>query len=232
MKFVFLHVGNEIWAPTILVRSLRALHPNAEIIQCSDRISPEIADVSLVNRLDDDPSKLMTFRLKSFSRVEGDGPTWFLDTDMICTGELDPSSVLQESNVALCARHFSVNTVINAGFGSLDLSEYRGMKFGTIYPYLACTTLTNISEFWRDCLENLNQLHPKFHLWFGDQEAIRNVAQLPKYRVTQLPESVYACPPEFENPANPPKIIHYKGNRKPLMQQRARRMGLLAQPIP
>ncbi len=225
MKLVFLHVGKEILAPTILVRSIHARHPNAEIIQCSDRNSPEIADVSSVNRLDDDPSNLMTFRLKSFSRVEGDGPTWFLDTDMICTGDLDPNGVLQGANVALCVRQFNVNALINIQFRGMDLSEYRGMTLGAVYPYLACTTLTSNSKFWLDCLDNLNHLDPKFHLWYGDQEAIRNVAKLAKYRVARLPESVYACPPEHENPSSLPKILHYKGNRKPLMMQRAQQMG-------
>jgi hypothetical protein len=226
-QVVFLHVGQDIKPATILVRSIRGHHPNAKIIQCSDQGSPEIADVDTVERFDGDITKLMIFRLQSFAAVTIVGPTWFLDTDMICIRPL-PNNILTRNGVAVCSRQSNSNDLFNHNFRGINFTEYRGMTFGAVYPFLACTTLLSEPTFWNECLNNLLQLDPKFHLWYGDQEAIRNVVNEKRFSVSLLPESLYACPPEFEDTSLPPNIIHFKGARKARMFDRAMRLGLLA----
>jgi len=109
----------------------------------------------------------------------------------------------------------------------MSLHEYSGMRVGAVYPYIACATISGRREFWSDCLDNLLRLDPKFHSWYGDQEAIRNVIRSGKYRISTLPESVYGCLPEYEKRVPPPKIIHFKGSgRKSLMIARASQLGL------
>ena len=71
----------------------------------------------------------------------------------------------------------------------------------------------------------MEALPAKFHYWYGDQEAIRNIVNSGRYQVTDLPESLYACLPEYETPAVAPVISHYKGMRKTLIAMRVAREG-------
>ena len=216
---VFLHVGNETLFPTLLVRSLRMHNPNASIVQCSDPCSPKIPGVDEVFRFVGDVSNLMTFRLWCFSSLDITIPTLFLDTDMLCVGSVDPAQAIQDADVAVCAREFGCQDIINTSFREMDLSEYSGKTFGEVYPYVACATITRSSKFWKDCLQNLQQLHPKFHFWYGDQEAIRNVANSGAYRVKFLKESIYGClPDQRDGPTSQPgqasrapQLYHFKG---------------------
>jgi hypothetical protein len=58
-------------------------------------------------------------------------------------------------------------------------------------------------------------IHPKFKLWYGDQEVLRLYASTEADEVDYITEGEYACLPEFEHTVYPtPKIIHYKGGRK------------------
>jgi hypothetical protein len=44
---------------------------------------------------------------------------------------------------------------------------------GLVYPYLACATVSNTSEFWNQLVEVLSKLETKFKQWYGDQEAMK-----------------------------------------------------------
>ena len=126
-------------------------------------VPPKIPGVDEVFRFVGDVSNLMTFRLWCFSSLDITIPTLFLDTDMLCVGSVDPAQAIQDADVAVCAREFGCQDIINTSFREMDLSEYSGKTFGEVYPYVACATVTRSSKFWKDCLQNLRQLHPKFH---------------------------------------------------------------------
>lgn len=226
--FVFLHVGSDVDFPALLVKSLRALHGDAEIIQCSDRDTAAVAGVDGVKRLAGAATDLMTFRLASFAALDRREPALYLDTDMLCVQPLDPAALLGTCEVAVCSREFNRADVINTRFKGLDLGEYRGKTFGEVYPYVACTTVSAGGSFWADCLANLSALHPKFHYWYGDQEAIRNVVHAGAYKVALLPESVFGCLPERAGGVSPPpRLLHFKGpGRKSMMVEYARRLQL------
>ena len=216
------------------MRSIRAQDPGAKIVQCSDPESPAVEGVSEVLRFAPEASYLMTFRLLCFSQLAISEPTIFLDTDMICIQRLDPTEMLDGNDVAVCRRQFGLTNPISAGFVGTDLefegkdfAEYAGKTYGQIYPYVACATVTRNGEFWAACLANLRQLDRKFHFWFGDQEAIRNIVDSEKYRVGFLLETIYGCLPETPRRGRA-RLLHFKGHgRKELMVNEAKKMGLL-----
>jgi hypothetical protein len=228
-QFAFLHIGAETATPTILVRSIRAHNPDATIIQCSDPDSPEIAGVDRVFRSDklDADAPMMTARLQCFAELDVTAPTLFLDTDMMCLARLDPSVILEDSDVAVCRREFETGTPFNLKFMDLDFGEYAGKLLGEIYPYVASATITRTSDFWNDALQMLRGMDPKFHVWFGDQEAIRDLVAEGKYRVGFLRESVYSRLADLPvRIGTKPKIYHFKGAaRKPIMLELARKAG-------
>lgn len=226
--FVFLHVGPDATLPTLLVRSLRALHAEAEIIQCTDAHTDAVRGIDRLQRHDADPSNLMTFRLDCFAALGRDAPAVYLDTDMLCVRPLEPEKMLGDADVAVCSREFHRDSLLNIRFRDMDLSEYQGRTLAEVYPYVACTTVAASASFWADCRDNLRTLHPKFHSWYGDQEAIRNVVSTGRYGLGHLPESVYGCLPDEPVAADvPPRLLHFKGpSRKPLMLELARRLRL------
>jgi hypothetical protein len=223
---VFMHTGPEVELATIMVRSFRRQNPLARIVQVADEHSPVIggADEIVRHRMTD--RNIMLFRMRCFAAFPTTGPTWFLDTDMICNRPLD-FAVGAQTSVAVCRRDFDRDAVFNHRFRGMDFSEYEGRTLGSLYPYVGCATMLNDSNFWMDCLANMEALPAKFHHWYGDQEAIRNIVASGRYEVADLPEQLYACLPEYETPAVLPMISHYKGRRKPLMLERAARDGLL-----
>lgn len=223
---VFMHIGDDVVLPTIMVRSVRRQNPDVKIVQVADPRAPEIAGVDQVARQPMTDSNIMLFRMRCFAALRTAGPTWYLDTDMICNRPLTYEG-LEGPTTAVCLREFDCNTIFNHNFNGMNLTEYAGRTLGSLYPYIGCATLLNDSRFWIDCLANMEALEPKFFNWYGDQEAIRNIAHSGRYEIGHLRESIYACLPERESPEVPPIISHYKGVRKQLMLERAQREGLI-----
>src|SRR5712671_1018179 len=229
-QFVYLHVGNDNSFPTLLVRSIRVSNKDAVIYQCSDLDSPAIAGVDHISRVSGNAKNLMTFRLQAFSELNLTAPAIYLDTDMLGVAPLDVKDLLGGNDVALCQREFGKHDVINILFKGMNLVEYQGKTFGEVYPYLACTTISKDNRFWVDCLKNLQALPEKFHFWYGDQEAIRNVANAKLIRTTTLRETKFACLPDKIGPnTQGVAIFHFKGQaRKSLMIEHAKQMNLIA----
>ncbi len=225
MNFVFLQVGDDQRAQ-LFVRSIRRGVPQATVIQCTDAKTNAIDGVDRVFRHDGDAANLMTFRLEAFAQLGLKETGTYLDSDMLLLKAFDPNEALKECDVALCERIFGKDILINVGFKRMDWSEYLGKTFGQVYPYLACLTITRSNAFWIKCAQVLRELPPKFHIWYGDQEAIRNVANSDKsLKFAHLKESAYACLPEFVDGKKLPYLIHFKGKqRKRIMMDYAQRL--------
>ncbi|HEX7886290.1 MAG TPA: hypothetical protein VF474_09965 [Phenylobacterium sp.] len=221
----FMHIGEQTQLPTIMVRSFRRHNPGIRIVQVADQDSPAIEGVDDTVRSPMADGNVMLFRMRCFAALATEEPTWFLDTDMLCNRplELDEADV----TVAVCQREFGTQAIFNHRFGGMDLSEYEGRTMGSIYPYVGCATYVNRSNFWADCLQDMEALDPKFFNWYGDQEAIRNVVNSSQRPVAMLRESLYACLPEHAGQMSAPYIFHYKGQRKRVMLERAAAEGLL-----
>jgi hypothetical protein len=229
-QFVFLHVGNDIGFPTLLVRSIRATNQDAVIYQCTDSDSPPIVGINHLLRVNGDTRNLMTFRLQAFSELGLTSPAIYLDTDMLVIAPIDVNTLLAGNDVALCQREFGREDTINISFKGMDLVEYQGKTFGEVYPYLACTTISKDNQFWVECRKNLFLLHEKFHFWYGDQEAIRNVSKSNRFKIKNLSEAKFACLPDKIDPRMKNiAIFHFKGPaRKHLMVEYAKKMTLIA----
>lgn len=219
-----MHVGDQVELPTLMVRSFRRHNPDVRLVQVSDLDSPRIEGVGEVVRSPPRDGNMMLFRMRCFAALPTDDPTWFMDTDMLCVRPLEPPQ--SNTGTAVCLREFGRNSIFNHRFNAMDMSEYAGRTLGSIYPYVGCATYLHRSTFWRDCLREMEALDPKFHNWYGDQEAIRIVVESRVHRVSFLPESLYACLPEAAEAAARPYVFHYKGQRKPEMLRRAATEGL------
>ena len=222
--FVFLHVGTD---PLVerLVQSIDKTNRDARVIQCTDRQTGQVPGTADVYRHDGDMSNLMTFRLEAFSALGLQEPAIYLDTDMLVLAELKPHDILGEADVACCERSFGRDALLNTSFRGMNLSEYENKTLGEVYPILAAFTVTRTFEFWAVCSERLLALDDKFHYWYGDQEAMRDVARTNRFRMRLIPESMFACLPEFAQGASP-KLLHFKGaQRKQWMEQAWRSMS-------
>ncbi len=214
--FVFLHVGDDPVAE-LLVQSINRTNPDARLIQCTDPLTGQVTGTTDIYRHDGDTSNLMTFRLEAFSSLGLQEPAIYLDTDMLVLTELSSEDILAGTDVACCERSFGRDSIINASFRGMDLSEYKDKTLGEVYPILAAFTVTRTFDFWAACSKRLLELDEKFHFWYGDQEAMRDVARLNKFDLRLIPESVFACLPEFSQSTSP-KLLHFKGaQRKKLM---------------
>ncbi len=228
MTFVFLHVGDEAITPTYFVKSIRQTLPEADVIQCTDEQTPEIEGVTRVCRYAGDSKNLMTFRLLAFSSLNLEGAVAYTDTDMLMIRPIDPEKVLGDYDVAVCERSFDRERIFNKSFRNMDFSEHRNKTMAEAYPYLACFTAVRGNAFWQDCYDELQRLPTKFHSWYGDQEAIRNIVARGAYRIKTVPEGIYGCLPDYLNQTvGSPRMLHFKGEqRKKPMLQYAKRLGL------
>jgi len=95
------------------------------------------------------------------------------------------------------------------------------MKIIDVYPILACFTITKSNVFWIKCFENLLQIDQKFHKWYGDQEAIKNVLKLEIFNCIFLKGSQVACLPEYFQSNALPICLHFKGGKRKALMNKA-----------
>ena len=110
----------------------------------------------------------------------------------------------------------------------MDLSEYKNMTLGDVYPFLGCFTVTKSSDFWKEAFNIQKSLDKKFHYWYGDQEALKIIQAKNMFNIDTVQESIFACLPEQIDELNLPNIIHFKGAaRKNFMLDVSAQMGLI-----
>jgi hypothetical protein len=156
----------------------------------------------------------------AFSSLRLDRPAIYLDTDMIVLLPCDPRRILGDKRVILCKRSFGKDDIFNPNFRGMNLSEYQGMSLNDVYPYIACSTVTESYREWEALASMLDALDPKFKVWYGDQEALKVYAQQFPRDVGFMPESVYGCLPEFYDTNIQRHILHFKGERRKLMMKK------------
>lgn len=223
MTFVFFHVGPPLY-PSILVRSLRAHHPDARIVQYTGGDGPQIEGVTECHYLKGDVEAPILFRTECFAKHEG--PATFMDTDMIALRKIDND--LGDADVGICQRTYDINQYMNPDAFVIDITEYRGKQIKDVYPYVGCIAQQKNNEFWKDCLEQYRNLPEKFKFWFGDQEAIRDVIKTGKYKIKPLPEDKYARLLDHDHNPDDAYALHFKGkSRKAWMVNAAIHLGLM-----
>src|SRR4051812_2940831 len=82
-RMVLFWVGEDIEIPQMLVRSIRrAFGEQIEVVQLSDKVTPEIPGVSAYKRLKLSP-RIMVARLEAYASLVVKEPTLYLDADML-----------------------------------------------------------------------------------------------------------------------------------------------------
>ena len=203
----FFHVGDDISYPQKMVKSVLRYNPNAYIVMCTDTDTPDVMGVSDRFETEVDTDNLMYSRVKAYARLAMEGPTIFLDTDMLVQGEIDPAMMLADAEVAVCRRSFNCDGGFNTELRGLVFDEHKGKTMDQVYPYVFCASVTDGPKFWEDLLAIYDTLDPKYRKWYGDQEALRIYAE--SNEVATFPESIYGCLPEHKT--DDAKILHYKG---------------------
>jgi hypothetical protein len=227
-----------------MVASLRRVAPECTVIQCSDSTSPVASGVTDVFRLNrPSTSQFMLERVQSFAALGLRVPAVYVDTDLLWLRTFSPAMALGGHDAILCRRSFNRDTPFNSSFAdkvfsnqqqrviekTFEFAEHSGKTLGNVFPYLACFTVTGSCRPWRLILENLQSLPPKYLEWYGDQEAIRNLADAGRIRFSLIDEKVCACLPEhLKDCPEPPLTVHFKGGkRKAAMLAAARHLKLL-----
>ena len=211
LAVVFFHVGDDISYPQRMVKSVLRYNPDAYIVMCTDTDTPDVMGVSYRFEIEIDRDEMLYSRIKAYARLawemEGEGPAIFLDTDMLVQGEIDPTTMLADAEVAVCRRSFNCDGEFNIELRGLVFDEHKGKTMDQVYPYVFCALVTDGSKFWEDLLAIYDTLDPKYRKWYGDQEALRVYAK--SNEVATFPESIYGCLPEHKT--DDAKILHYKG---------------------
>jgi hypothetical protein len=247
LNVVFFHVGDDISMPNIMVRSVRKHNPDANIIQATDLETPQVEGIDEVRRFPGQARSIMLFRMECFSKIDTSTPCWFLDTDMVCLKRLAlPETGGVDRTVAVLERKFNLDAKLPRSANGVDLSRYRERPIGKVFPYVGCVVFLSNSDFWNECLEEYYKLDDALRNWWGDQEALKRVVRkkdrlnllkslLPFFgpgteKVIKLPETTYACLPEFETSAEKPFLLHFKGPRKEMIDACCRRERLFDTP--
>ena len=209
LAVVFFHVGDDISYPQRMVKSVLRYNPDAYIVMCTDTDTPDVMGVSYRFDTEVDREEMLYGRIKAYARLawEMEGPAIFLDTDMLVQGEIDPTTMLADAEVAVCRRSFNCDSEFNIELRGLVFDEHKGKTMDQVYPYVFCALVTDGPKFWEDLLAIYDTLDPKYRKWYGDQEALRVYAK--SNEVATFPESIYGCLPEHKT--DDAKILHYKG---------------------
>ncbi len=226
--FVFLHIGQDVLCPKLMVRSIRHTMPKAQVIQVTDKESPGLPEVDAVERFPAfSGERLMLERLQGFSELGLNEAAYYIDTDLLWYRPPPaPNDVLEgDVRIAACTRSFDKQMLLEGKTHGQSFGEYFGQPLGEVFPILASVTSTRTSDVWKEVLDVLLALNEKYLVWYGDQEALKRYVRTTPY--VPLPEEQYACLPEFIGEVPPPYAIHFKSKqRKPLMPQIAQQLGL------
>lgn len=217
--FCFFHIGPDISQPQMLVNSIRKFNLGAEIIYCTNDSSPEINGITTRLNFSGNSNEIIMFRLKSFASTEIKRAAIYLDTDMLCLKKFDPAKFLDNKDLYICERSFGKSALFNGKFRGMNYMEYDQKPLGEVYPYLGCVTVTKNSTIWSHLDDICMNLHEKFKIWYGDQEALKIIAKkMSMERLGFMPEHTFACLPENIEFANQATFLHFKGAaRKSLM---------------
>ena len=127
MNIFFLHIGNEIEVADLMVRSIKITNPNFNLIQVTDKVSPEIELVDECLRFDGNTKNIMKFRFEAFSKINLDSKTsnLFIDEDMLIINKIEPNEIFNGYETTFCKRYFNTKSLVNIDFQNLNMTEYK-----------------------------------------------------------------------------------------------------------
>jgi hypothetical protein len=164
-----------------------------EVIQMTDEDTPELPGVDRVIRRKRTP--LMLFRFEHILALPDSDHTELLLLDSDVLVKRDVSDVFQRDfDVALTRRSEP----------ELQVQPYNtGVMFSK-----------NAQAFWRDCLLYTHTYTGEYKEWWGDQFAVRDVAQDKPHKILTLDCDEFNWTPQHPGDSSDARIWHYKGMRK------------------
>ncbi len=193
-----------------MVASVRRTMPRARIVHLADENTEAVAGVDEILRLPYDGDRLMTFRLRHFAALKPCHAV-FLDTDVILQQDLS-RLFRAEWDIALTSRDEAV-------------PDPNGADVAALMPYNTGVMLSKPSgwDFWANAWRYCETLPLEHQKWWGDQLAVRAVAQGCPLVLRELPCSVYNYTPKADlEDLQECAVVHYKGKRKAWMLERGR----------
>lgn len=216
INVAFVHVGTASLIPRIMVRSVKRAMPGARVVHLTDAETRAIDEADATVRRAYDGTFLMTYRLAHLAALPP-ADTVFLDTD--CVVQRDLSGLFtEEFDIALTRRE-------NIGTDPL------GTDVADAMPYNTGVMLSKGSgwAFWHNARDYCEQLPDSHRRWWGDQLAVKAIAEIAPLRIMQLPCQFYNYSPgSADEDVSDKYVVHYKGRRKPWMIHRGEREFALA----
>jgi hypothetical protein len=135
---------------------------------------------------------MMLSRLEACAKFSLTRPAVFLDADMLVIDRFELPA-LRDKDVILLKREQNATTLINPNYPE-HYPEFEGKTLGEVMPFLASFIATSNNRFFSDLLQVALSMPARFHRWYGDQMALKRVAERKKYRIKEVPELVYSHP--------------------------------------
>jgi lipopolysaccharide biosynthesis glycosyltransferase len=214
-----LYVGPISKIAQIMVASVRQAMPGAKIVQMTDYTTKPVQGVHEVIRKRWDGKRLMTYRLLHLEEFPPANAV-FLDADTVVRKDL--TSVFDgEFDVALTRRDATDLT--------LGEAVLEAMPFNTGVMFSKASG----RQFWLAAHAAVRAMPDEHQVWWGDQLAVKKVAEETSLKVAEYPCALYNYTPTSpDEDLSERYVVHYKGReRKPwllahwegLLNKRARR---------
>lgn len=191
----------------ILVRSVRAVMPDVELVHFTDDTSPGVPGVDRVQR--GPGGRLLQRRLEVYAACDGD---WLL---------LDTDIVVQHDVRHVFARSVTFDVALADRNWNLVKDHY---KYSTEMPFNTGVVFQRSGRFYARALQIWTTYdREKQGHWWSEQWAVADAAREGRFVVDVLPGMVYNRPPALiDEDLSDAAIVHYKGPiRKLWMTQRA-----------
>ena len=205
LQIGFLYVGPVLPIPQIMVASLKKSMPHARLVQMTDAATLPVPGVDEVIRKPQTDDRFMCYRLlhlRDFPR----GNTVFLDVDVVVQRDLSP----------LFDDPFDVGlTYRDESDRSLRLSPEIRERM----PFNTGVMMARASgwSFWEEAYEYSLTLPKSDQCWFGDQLAIRHIAEKSALHVARYPCALYNYSPwQVDEDYSDKYVVHYKGDQRKL----------------
>ncbi len=215
--FVFFWKGSDIECPQTLVRSIRIIYGNTtRIVQLSDRDTPQVPGASELIGRSVHPDMMLS-RLEACAKFSLSRPAVFLDADMLVIDRFELPA-LREKDVVLLKREQNATAPINPNYPE-HYPEFVGKSLGEVMPFVASFIATANNRFFSDLLEVALALPERFHRWYGDQMALKRLAERKKYRIKEVSESIFSLPTKsalgrneiISSRTSGVRLLHFKG---------------------
>lgn len=218
---IFYRSNGSIDVPTMLVNAVKHIYQShAEIVFLTDQVTPCPERIDRLIRYDFSSNSLMHSRLQAYSWFQPQGPTIYIDCDMLPARVIDQKFIeSMKGSYGLCLRSYNKHALFNSSFRGLDFSFYKGMSLGEVFPILASFSYAEDNKLWTYCLKYFESLPAVFYKWYGDQEAMKRLYQSKELSNIRLVEERIVSRLPEDKSEDTPLFIHFKGNRKDLMQE-------------